>query len=66
MVNQCTTISDWRLQILDFREGTQIIMMIMISSDHNHQSDLRSPFAFSPVNHCSLFRNRTLKVVSVP
>jgi diaminohydroxyphosphoribosylaminopyrimidine deaminase/5-amino-6-(5-phosphoribosylamino)uracil reductase len=27
-------------------EGTQMIMIVMISTDHNHQSNLRSPFAF--------------------
>jgi hypothetical protein len=36
-----------RLQILDLREGTQMIMMIMISTYLNHQSDLRSPFVFN-------------------
>jgi hypothetical protein len=32
--------------ILDFREGTQMIMMIMISTYLNHHDHLRSPFAF--------------------
>jgi hypothetical protein len=33
--------------ILDFREGTQIGLMIKISTDHNHHDHLRSlPFVF--------------------
>jgi hypothetical protein len=35
----------FRLAIADFREGTQMIMMIMISQDHNHHDHLRSPLA---------------------
>jgi hypothetical protein len=35
-----------RCTMYDFREGTQIGLMIKISTDHNHHDHLRSPFAF--------------------
>jgi hypothetical protein len=40
-------ILDLRLQISDFREGTQIRLMIKISYDHDHHDHLRSPFCLS-------------------
>jgi hypothetical protein len=35
---------DFRFAIADFREGTRMIMIVMISTYLNHQSNLRSPF----------------------
>jgi hypothetical protein len=48
------TILEGRLQILDFREGTLIRLMIMISPDHDHHDHLRSAFQSSAIANLQL------------
>jgi uncharacterized membrane protein YfcA len=46
---------DVRFTMYDFREGTQMIMMVMIRTYHNHHDHLRSPFAFQTSELSSIF-----------
>jgi hypothetical protein len=50
---------DLRCTMYDFREGTQIGLMIKIRTYHNHHNHLRSPFVFPSyiVHHKSHIRN---------